>query len=79
MIVTPFAQILHCLRRVWTNFLLLTNIPPSKYAQQLADRAAAATYRIFSVLFCSSAVLDPRLGHTTDVLSPFIPVLCHSD
>ena len=29
--------------------------------------------------FCSSAVLDPRVGHTMDVLSPFIPVLCHSD
>ena len=32
-----------------------------------------------SVLFCSLAVLDPRVGHTVDVLSPFIPVLCHSD
>jgi len=30
------------------------------------------------VLFCSLAVLDPRVGHTMDVLSPFIPVLCHS-
>ena len=28
---------------------------------------------------CSLAVLNPRLGHTMDVLSPFIPVLCHSD
>ena len=28
---------------------------------------------------CSLAVLDPRVGHTMDVLSPFIPVLCHSD
>ena len=33
----------------------------------------------FWVLFCSLAVLDPRVGHTMDVLSPFIPVLCHSD
>jgi len=24
------------------------------------------------------AVLDPRVGHTMDVLSPFISVLCHS-
>jgi len=32
-----------------------------------------------SHLFCSLAVLDPRVGHTMDVLSPFIPVLCHSD
>ena len=31
------------------------------------------------VLFCSSAVLDPKIGHTVDVLSPFISVLCHSD
>ena len=30
-------------------------------------------------LFCSSAVLDPRVGHAMDVLSPFISVLCHSD
>ena len=30
-------------------------------------------------LFCSLAVLDLRVGHTMDVLSPFIPVLCHSD
>jgi len=28
---------------------------------------------------CSLAVVDPRVGHTMDVLSPFIPVLCHSD
>jgi len=33
------------------------------------------------VLFCSLAVFDPRVGHAMDVhvLSPFIPVLCHSD
>jgi len=28
-----------------------------------------------SVLFCSLAVLDPRVGHTVDVLSPFISVI----
>ena len=32
-----------------------------------------------SVLFCSLAVLDPRVGHVIDVLSPYISVLCHSD
>jgi len=26
-------------------------------------------------LVCSLAVLDPKVGHTMDVLSPFIPVL----
>ena len=30
-------------------------------------------------LLCSLAVLDPRVGHTMDVLSPFISILCHSD
>jgi len=28
---------------------------------------------------CSLAVLDPRVGHTMDILSPFISVFCHSD
>ena len=32
-----------------------------------------------AVLFGSLAVLHPRVGHTMDILSPFIPVLCHSD
>ena len=32
-----------------------------------------------SVLFCSLAVFDPRVGHTMDVLSPFISVLLCSD
>jgi len=30
-------------------------------------------------MFCSLAFLDPRVGHTMDVLSPFISILCHSD
>ena len=34
---------------------------------------------VASVVFCASAVVDPRVGHTMDVLSPFIPILCHSD
>jgi len=29
--------------------------------------------------FCSLAVLDPRVGHTMDIFSPFISVFCHSD
>ena len=33
----------------------------------------------WSVLFCSLAFLDPRVGHTMDVLSPFISILCHSN
>ena len=31
------------------------------------------------VLFCSLVVLDPRVCQTMDLLSPFIPVFCHSD
>jgi len=31
------------------------------------------------VLFPSLAVLNLRVGHTMDVLSPFISILCHSD
>ena len=34
---------------------------------------------ICSALFCSLAFLDPRVGHTMDVLPPFISILCHSD
>ena len=30
-------------------------------------------------LFCSLAVLGPKVGHTVDVLSPVISVLCDSD
>ena len=42
--------------------------------------AAAHTMRAVPMnLFCSLAVLDPRVGHTMDVLSPFISVLCHYD
>ena len=41
--------------------------------------AAFNAHCIGHFLFCSSAVLDPRVGHTMDVLSPFISVLCHSD
>ena len=34
------------------------------------------TNKIWKIsLFCSLAILDPRVGHATDVLSAFIPVL----
>jgi len=58
----------------------------SRYVQPHSlggDSGAAFSYQstvlFCSVLFCSLAVLDPRVGYTMDVLSPFIPVLCHSD
>jgi len=34
--------------------------------------------KLLPILFCSLAILDPRVGHTVDIVSPFIPVLCHS-
>ena len=46
---------------------------------QYAGRSVSSAVNLVHVLFCSSAVLDPRGGHTMDVLSPFISVLCHSD
>jgi len=45
----------------------------------MRDAASVSDSCYCSVLFCSLAVLDPRVGHTMDVLCPFIPVLCHSD
>ena len=42
-------------------------------------RTHTHTHTDTPVLFCSLAVLDSRVGHTMDALSPFIPVLCHSD
>ena len=36
-------------------------------------RYGTTTYT--AVLFCSLAVLELRVGHTMDVLSPFIPVI----
>jgi len=47
--------------------------------QSADDHRSATASAGRSVLFCSLAVLDPKVGHTIDVLSPFIPVLCHSD
>jgi len=41
-------------------------------------RLIASNHSIHS-LFSSLAVLDPRAGHTMDVLSPFIYVFCYSD
>ena len=43
-------------------------------AVKLVDRYLTSLF-----LFCCLAVLDPKVCHTMDVLSPFISVLCHSD
>jgi len=54
-----------------------------KERKEIGIHATRGILQLFSggcaYLFCSLAVVDPRVGHTMDVLSPFIPVLCHSD
>ena len=40
---------------------------------------ARTFYRPYSNLIWSLAVFDPMVGHSMDVLSPFISVFCHSD
>ena len=52
---------------------------PSTSSVVLVVNAVCELPKRARVLFCSLAILDPRVGHTMDVLSPFIPVLCHSD
>ena len=44
-----------------------------------SNRCSRQTTSRPGVLFYSLAVLDPSVGHTMDVLSPFMSVLCHSD
>jgi len=53
---------------------------PQTIGRQRTDKnCAPGTHPSHCYLFCSLAVLNPRVGHTMDVLSPFISVLCHSD
>jgi len=47
--------------------------------RQSVERISRQLLTLYAVLFCSLAFLDPRVGHTMDVLSPFISILCHSD
>jgi len=61
---------------VWTwyaSFLVLTVSNSSLFTPALLS-----TY-VNVLLFCSLAVLNPRVGHTMDALSPFISVFCLSD
>ena len=46
---------------------------------QLQTSGLVKTVNTGSSVFCSLAFLDPKVGHTMDVLSPFISILCHSD
>ena len=49
------------------------------YIEEVNHFNAVALGKHCQLLFCSLAVLDPRVGHTIDVLSPFISVLRHSN
>jgi len=51
----------------------------SERTVKLVNSTKRMPWIVVMVLLCSLAVLDPRVGHTMDVLSLFIPVLCHSD
>jgi len=51
----------------------------SRKVRVTSDRRMLTRGGIEGACSCSLAVLDPRVGHIMDVLSPFIPVLCHSD
>jgi len=74
----------YCDERVCLSVCLSAIVSSGLHVQSSSDflcmlPMAEARSSSGGVLFCSLAVLDPRVGHTTDVLSPFIPVLCHSD
>jgi len=50
-------------------------LPQNSFAERLSGKFATESYLNIPVLFCSLAILDLMVGHTMDVLSPFIPVL----
>jgi len=67
------SMLWQCQQRGWWHVLMVLqalSLPVGKFSSHAV---------FLSVLFCSLVVLDPRVGHTMDALSPFISVLCHSD
>jgi len=69
----PLPLTVSCFSKTQIGFAFLVPADPGSPGQRAVKRVCVC------VLFCSLAVLDPRVGHTMDVLFPFIPVLCHSD
>ena len=63
-------------KRAWA---VPTKTKSGREVSRAFEKILTDGYKANMVLFCSLAVLDPRVGHIMDVLSPFIPVLCHSD
>ena len=69
----PLPLTVSCFSKIQIGFTFL--VPAD-----LSSPGKRAVKRVYvCVLFYSLAVLYPRVGHSMDVLSPFIPVLCHSD
>jgi len=63
-----------------TTTLHVSGAPQPTTRITLTENQPALLRSTTAVLFRSAAVLEPTVGHTVDVLSPFIPVLCcHSD
>ena len=76
----------------WDNHVLACNLAKylpiykKKFIYRLSNKpvliwslTTPPRLKYVATLIWSLAVLDPRVGHTMDVLSPFIPVLCHFD
>jgi len=66
------------------SVIRLLMLPPSQCTQRsrlytICIAVMHKTVAAYWFCFCSLAVLDPRVGNTMGVLSPFISVLCHSD
>ena len=70
-------------QRVSTSAKIIVYFPPLNWCTIFKFRLFIEQYSSDTSqntrMFCSLAVLDPRVGHTMDVLSPFISLLCHSD
>ena len=68
-------------REIKSKFVITKNMRDTEY-RSASDCVSWLTRSIAQynpVLFCSLAVLDPRVSHSMDALTPFISVLCHSD
>ena len=76
LLASPLHEHTERRKRRWTALVTAQLGLPRRRRR---PRARPCRHSLIDVLFGSSAVLDPTAGHTMDLLSPFIPVLCHSD
>ena len=84
LVITSIAEHLANESRTFTN-VLVNNCTwynlHAKAQRKLPFYTTKAFIHQSKEMYCTVllAFLDPRVGHTIDVLSPFISVLCHSD